>query len=64
MKNVYDKNNSIASINSNNGTINYKYVELNQLTKEILPNDTLIEYAYDKVGIRVSNNTTLNGVTK
>ncbi|MDQ0156471.1 DNRLRE domain-containing protein [Robertmurraya andreesenii] len=60
----YDSNNSITSILSNEGTTKYEYDDLNQLTKETLPDGTQMDYGYDTVGNRVSKKITKDGVTK
>ncbi|SMB93723.1 YD repeat-containing protein [Desulfonispora thiosulfatigenes DSM 11270] len=48
----YDANGNRTSVVTKNGTVNYQYDELNQLTQEILLDGTTISYEYDAVGNR------------
>jgi RHS repeat-associated protein len=59
----YDANQNINQITSNAGITKYTFDELNQLTKEELPNGKTIDYGYDEVGNRTSKSITLSGVT-
>ncbi|HBB29414.1 MAG TPA: hypothetical protein DC000_09245, partial [Clostridiales bacterium] len=49
---TYDANGNRTSVITSNGTINYKYDELNRLTQETLLDGTIISYEYDAAGNR------------
>ncbi|SMB93700.1 RHS repeat-associated core domain-containing protein [Desulfonispora thiosulfatigenes DSM 11270] len=59
----YDANGNRTSVVTKNGTINYQYDELNQLTQETLLDGTTISYEYDAVGNRTKKIVTKGSST-
>jgi RHS repeat-associated protein len=59
----YDSKGNITKIDSLKGTIRYEYDGLNQLSKEILTDGTIIEYTHDAVGNRLTRTISKNGDT-
>ncbi|WP_419095929.1 RHS repeat domain-containing protein [Niallia tiangongensis] len=51
---TYDKSGNIKTETNKDGSTTYSYDANNQLVKEVLPNGTVNEYGYDKVGNRAS----------
>jgi YD repeat-containing protein len=58
-KYTYSTNGNIISIQTTNGTINYQYDQLNQLTQESLLDGSTISYEYDSVGNRTKKTVTI-----
>jgi RHS repeat-associated protein len=58
---TYDANGNWTEVQTPSATINYTYDNLNRLTGETLPDGTLIEYAYDAAGNRLTQKVTQGG---
>jgi RHS repeat-associated protein len=58
---TYDANGNWTQIQTPSATINYTYDNVNRLTSETLPDGTLIEYAYDATGNRLTKKVTQGG---
>jgi RHS repeat-associated protein len=58
---TYDANGNWTQVQTLSATINYTYDNLNRLTSETLPDGTLIEYAYDANGNRLTKKVTQGG---
>ncbi|NMD72144.1 RHS repeat protein [Bacillus sp. DNRA2] len=62
-KYTYSPNGNIIRIETNSGTINYQYDQLNQLTQETFLDGTTISYEYDSVGNRTKKTVTASGTS-
>jgi len=61
---TYDSRGNITDIIGSEGTLTYQYDDLSRLTRETLPDSTIIEYSYDAAGNRQTKTVTQGGTSQ